>query len=117
MVPFRSFVALGDSFTEGVGDPYADGEAFQGWADRFARLLATVSPDVRYANLAIRGVPVAEDWREPLAPASAPDWLSARQHDLAWARRYAAPWLSRPLRGVSSGDGRAAKRPDLHRVG
>jgi hypothetical protein len=76
-----------------------------------------VSPDVRYANLAIRGVPVAEDWREPLAPASAPDWLSARQHDLAWARRYAAPWLSRPLRGVSSGDGRAAKRPDLHRVG
>jgi hypothetical protein len=33
--------------------------------------------------------------------------------DLAWARGYAAPWLSRRLRGVSSGDGIEPKRPDL----
>ncbi|MGB6456173.1 MAG: SGNH/GDSL hydrolase family protein [Streptosporangiaceae bacterium] len=251
-MPFGSFVALGDSFTEGVGDPYPDG-AFQGWADRFARYLAAMSPGLTYANLAIRGnvlgqvideqvpvsiqlrpdlvsiaaggndllrpgadpdalaaefeqavaalraagcavllftgfdpggfpvirlvrgkvaaynaqlrqiarrhdclhvdlwsmkiladtrewcadrlhlspdghrrvalhasevasVPAAEDWREPLPPRPAPDWRTARQQDLAWARNYAAPWLSRRLRGVSSGDGIKPKRPDLVRV-
>ena len=250
MVRFGSFVALGDSFTEGVGDPYPDSEAFRGWADRFAGSLAAVAPDLRYANLAIRGkllgqvieeqvpeairlsadlvsiaaggndllrpradpdalaasfdravaslrsagstvmlftgfdpggfplirmirgkvaaynaqlrliarrrgclhvdlwsmrvladsrewsadrlhlapdghrrvalracevagVPVAADWREPLPPAPVSDWLTARQLDLAWARAYAAPWLTRRLRRVSSGDGRTAKRPHL----
>src|SRR6476659_7118612 len=34
-----SYVAVGDSFTEGVGDLGPDG-AFVGWADRFAVLLA-----------------------------------------------------------------------------
>ena len=251
-MPFGSFVALGDSFTEGVGDPYPDG-TFQGWADRFARYLAAMSPGLTYANLAIRGkvlgqvideqvpvtiqlepdlvsiaaggndllrpgadpdalavefeqavaalraagcavllftgfdpggfpvirlvrgkiaaynaqlrqvarrhdclhvdlwsmkiladtrewcadrlhlspdghrrvalracevagVPAPEDWREPLPPRPAPDWRTARQQDLAWARNYAAPWLSRRLRGVSSGDGIKPKRPDLVRV-
>jgi lysophospholipase L1-like esterase len=253
VVPCGSFVALGDSFTEGVGDPYPDGEACRGWADRFAGSLAAVSPDLCYANLAVRGkllgqvideqvpdairlapdlvsiaaggndllrpradpdalaasfdravaslqsagcavmvftgfdpggfplirmirgkvaaynaqlrlvaqrrgclhvdlwsmrvladsrewctdrlhlapdghrrvalraceaagVPVSDDWREPLPPAPELDWRTARQQDLAWARAYAAPWLGRRLRGVSSGDGRVAKRPDLHRV-
>ena len=251
-MPFGSFVALGDSFTEGVGDPYPDG-TFQGWADRFARYLAAMSPGLTYANLAIRGkvlgqvideqvpvtiqlgpdlvsiaaggndllrpgadpdalaaefeqavaalraagcavllftgfdpggfpvirlvrgkiaaynaqlrqvarrhdclhvdlwsmkiladtrewcadrlhlspdghrrvalracevaaVPAPDDWREPLPPRPAPDWRTARQQDLAWARNYAAPWLSRRLRGVSSGDGIKPKRPDLVRV-
>lgn len=254
MVGRGSFVALGDSFTEGVGDPYPGGGAYRGWADRFAQSLAAVSPDVRYANLAIRGkllgqvideqvpeairmapdlvsiaaggndllrpradpdalaasfqcavaalrsagctvmlftgfdpggfplirmirgkvaaynaqlrliaqrhdclhvdlwsmrvladsrewcadrlhlspdghrrvalracevagVPVTEDWREPLPPVPASDWLTARQRDLSWARTYAAPWLSRRVRGVSSGDGRTAKRPDLQPIG
>jgi lysophospholipase L1-like esterase len=253
VVPFRSFVALGDSFTEGVGDPYPDGTD-QGWADRFARTLAAGSPGFRYANLAVRGkllgqvigeqvpeaiglapdlvsiaaggndllrpradpdalaasfdravgalqaagstvmlftgfdpggfplirmirgkvaaynaqlrliarrhdclhvdlwsmrvladprewcadrlhlapdghrrvalracevagVPVAEDWRAPLPAAPAPDWLTSRQRDLTWARTYAAPWVSRRVRGVSSGDGRGAKRPGLQHVG
>jgi lysophospholipase L1-like esterase len=245
-----SFVALGDSFSEGVGDTYPDGTC-QGWADRFARRLAAVSPGLRYANLAIRGkllrqvisdqvpvavdlapdlvsiaaggndllrpkadpdalattfeqavaalraagsqvllftgfdpggfplirlarskaaayndglraiavrhdcmqvdlwtmsvladprewcadrlhlapdghrrvalracevvgVPVTEDWREPLAARpNRPGWLAARREDLHWARAYAAPWLQRRLRGVSSGDGMLPKRPDL----
>jgi lysophospholipase L1-like esterase len=54
VLPVRTFVALGDSFTEGVGDPYPDG-TFRGWADRFAEELAAASPGLRYANLAIRG--------------------------------------------------------------
>ena len=51
-----SYVAVGDSFTEGVGDPGPDG-AFVGWADRFAVLLADRRPegDFEYTNLAVRG--------------------------------------------------------------
>jgi lysophospholipase L1-like esterase len=251
MQAVRSFVALGDSFTEGVGDPYEDG-MLQGWADRFARELAASSAGLTYANFAIRGkllrqvateqvplavalapdlvslaaggndllrrkadpdalaatfeqavvslrtagsqvmmftgfdpghfpvlrlirsraaafndrlhdiarrhdclhvdlwsmdvladprmwsadrlhlaaeghrrvalrtcevagLPVQADWREPLAAdgAATRGWLSARRQDLRWAREYAGPWVRRRLRGVSSGDGMAAKRPDL----
>ena len=56
-----SYVALGDSFTEGLNDPDPGG-GFAGWADRLARLLAERRPqtedgqyDFRYANLAVRG--------------------------------------------------------------
>jgi lysophospholipase L1-like esterase len=248
-VPFGSFVALGDSFTEGIGDPYPDGTS-QGWADRFARQLAATSPGLTYANLAVRGkllgqvineqvpaairlapdlasiaaggndllrprsdpdalaalfegavvalrsagcpvmlftgfdpggfpmirlirgkvaaynaqlrqiarrhdclhvdlwsmtvladarewcpdrlhlaadghrrvalracevagIPAPDDWRKPLPPQPPTDWRAARRADATWARRYAAPWLSRRLRGVSSGDGVRPKRPDL----
>jgi lysophospholipase L1-like esterase len=248
-VPLRSFIALGDSFTEGLGDPYPDG-TYQGWADRFARHLAVTSPGLRYANLGIRGkllgqvineqvpaavrlapslvsiaaggndllrpgsdpdalaasfgravaelrsagcavilftgfdpagfplirlvrgkvaaynaqlrqiaqrhnclhvdlwsmrvladprewcpdrlhlgpdghrrvalracevadVPAPEDWREPLPQQPATGWLTARRRDVSWAHRYAAPWLGRRLRGISSGDGIQPKRPDL----
>ncbi|MFE0644838.1 SGNH/GDSL hydrolase family protein [Streptomyces sp. NPDC058877] len=54
---FGSYAAIGDSFTEGVGDPGPDG-AYVGWADRFAVLLADQLPEhdaFRYANLAVRG--------------------------------------------------------------
>ncbi|MGS2646348.1 GDSL-type esterase/lipase family protein [Streptosporangium sp. LJ11] len=46
------FVALGDSFTEGVGDPLPDG-TLRGWADLVAADLD--APGFGYANLAIRG--------------------------------------------------------------
>lgn len=62
------------------------------------------------------GLAVTEDWRTPLLPdpAGTPGWMRARREDLYWARAYAAPWIRRRLRGVSSGDDLAAKRPDLH---
>lgn len=51
----RRFVALGDSFTEGVGDwnsllP----NGVRGWADRVAEKLAKAQPGWEYANLAVR---------------------------------------------------------------
>jgi len=49
-----SFVAIGDSFTEGLNDP-APGGGFLGWADRLAGMLAAGYPGLRYANLAVRG--------------------------------------------------------------
>ncbi len=49
------YAAIGDSFTEGVGDELPDG-AVRGWADRVAAgLAATRGGDVQYANLAVRG--------------------------------------------------------------
>lgn len=49
------FVVIGDSFSEGVGDPhvlYPNG--FRGWADRVARQLGRHDERWEYANLAIR---------------------------------------------------------------
>ncbi|GAA4916485.1 lysophospholipase L1-like esterase [Actinomycetospora succinea] len=49
------FAAIGDSFTEGVGDEQADGST-RGWADLVAAGLArTRGEPVGYANLAVRG--------------------------------------------------------------
>jgi lysophospholipase L1-like esterase len=52
---WSTFVAVGDSFTEGVGDLDPRTGAERGWADRVAEALAVRSPDLRYANLAVRG--------------------------------------------------------------
>jgi len=72
-----SFVALGDSFTEGIGDPRREG-GYLGWADRFAEMLATQQPGLRYANLAVRGKLLNEIAEEqvPRAVAMAPDLVS-----------------------------------------
>ena len=51
---YARFIAIGDSYTEGLDDPGPDG-SFRGWADRFADILAEANPAVEYANLAIRG--------------------------------------------------------------
>jgi len=52
---YRSYVAVGDSFTEGVGDDTPDG-GVRGWADLVALGLALATDEpVSYANLAIRG--------------------------------------------------------------
>jgi lysophospholipase L1-like esterase len=49
------FVAIGDSFTEGLGDELPDGSV-RGWADLVAAGLATTADGpVHYANLAVRG--------------------------------------------------------------
>lgn len=247
-----SFVALGDSFTEGLADAGPDG-SFRGWADRLAEHLAEQNPDLRYANLAVRGklvrqivddqvpraialrpalvsltaggndiirpgsdpdvvaaifegavaelraagcdvligtgfdtvetpvlrrvrgkvgtynshlraiadrhgcfvldlwsmrvlrdprawsddrlhlsseghrrvalracealgVPTSEDWREPWPAAPGLSWRDQRAQDIRWAREHLAPWIGRRLRGVSSGDGRRPKRPQLEKL-
>ena len=60
------------------------------------------------------GVPTGADPDEPWPPADpTPHWWRRRHSDLRWARAYLAPWLSRRLRGTSSGDGRPPKRQHL----
>ncbi|MFE9728767.1 SGNH/GDSL hydrolase family protein [Streptomyces sp. NPDC005794] len=86
-----SYAAIGDSFTEGVGDPGPDG-TLVGWADRFAVLLADQLPvpdamvgpaddphgNFRYANLAVRGRLLDQIVEEqvPRAKELAPDLVS-----------------------------------------
>jgi hypothetical protein len=79
------------------------------------------------------GLPVDQDWREPLPPGAVPlavpsryavvsrsaalsrtaVWLAARRVDARWAGEHAVPWLGRRLRGASTGDGVPPKRPEL----
>jgi lysophospholipase L1-like esterase len=74
---YRRFVALGDSTTEGLMDLYPDG-GLRGWADRLALRLAELEPDLRYANLAVRGKLARQVRADQLEPALAlePDLLS-----------------------------------------
>jgi lysophospholipase L1-like esterase len=72
---WNSFLAVGDSFTEGLDDWRPDGTP-RGWADRVAEQIGAGRPGFRYANLAVRGklldqivaeqVPVAERLRPDL---------------------------------------------------
>lgn len=79
---FSRFVALGDSTTEGIDDPYpghpSGREVFRGWADRLAERLARDNPQFAYANLAIRGRLIAQIHEQQLEPALAmrPDLVS-----------------------------------------
>lgn len=74
---YRSYVALGDSFTEGLNDELADG-TFRGWADRLAEILAADQPAFRYANLALRGKLLAQivDEQLPVALDIRPDFVT-----------------------------------------
>jgi lysophospholipase L1-like esterase len=70
---------MGDSFTEGVGDPDpARPNGLRGWADQVAEVLATRDPDFGYANLAIRGrkLPAIIDEQLDAAIALRPDLVT-----------------------------------------
>src|SRR6187549_3972578 len=71
-MPFHRFVALGDSFTEGVGDPDPTRpNGLRGWADRVAGVLGRQTSDFGYANLAIRGRKLPAILDEQVQPALA----------------------------------------------
>jgi len=75
---WRSFVAMGDSFTEGMNDPYPSG-SYRGWADLVAtRLAVDAGPEFGYANLAIRGRLLEQVVNEQFEPTFAmrPDLVS-----------------------------------------
>ncbi|MGH3432368.1 MAG: SGNH/GDSL hydrolase family protein [Thermocrispum sp.] len=74
---FTSFMALGDSFTEGMTDVLPDG-TYRGWADRLAEILADGNPDFSYANPALRGKMLQEivDEQLPMALAARPDLVT-----------------------------------------
>jgi len=61
----------------------------------------------------VLGLPVTEDWREPLPEQAPLRWLDMRKMDVNWARAHLIPWIGRQLRGESLGDGLVPKRPRL----
>jgi len=101
--PWSRYVALGDSFTEGVGDPEpASPGGNRGWADRVAEMLSLGSDEFAYGNLAVRGklmnqilaeqvdpalalrpdlVTISAGGNDVLRPGSDPDAIAARFDD------------------------------------
>jgi lysophospholipase L1-like esterase len=75
MRPLR-FVALGDSLTEGVGDPV--GESWRGWAALFAAGLAPADAPAEFTNLAVSGAQTRDvlERQTPAALALRPDVVS-----------------------------------------
>src|SRR5690348_1436188 len=77
--PWRRYVAIGDSFTEGVGDPEPTApNGFRGWADRVAEVLSQQVDDFAYANLAVRGKLIGQIVADQVEPALAlaPDLIT-----------------------------------------
>lgn len=95
---FERYVAIGDSSTEGLVDPDGKG-GYRGWADRLAEYVATMSPGLLYANLAVRGRSAGEISASQLAPAMAmrPDLATvvAGMNDLLRSR-----WDARRVAGI-----------------
>jgi lysophospholipase L1-like esterase len=80
---WRRFVALGDSFTEGLMDEVGPDGRHRGWADRVALALGERAREqgregIEYANLAVRGRLVRQVIAEqvPTAVALGPDLAS-----------------------------------------
>lgn len=87
--PWSRYVALGDSFTEGVGDPEpASAGGLRGWADRVAEELAAGRANFGYANLAVRGLLLQQIMDQQIGKALAlqPDLvtLSAGGNDMVF---------------------------------
>lgn len=77
-MPWHSYVAIGDSFTEGLDDLHPETGVFRGWADLVASRLAVESSEFSYANLAIRGrlFDNIVDEQVPVALRMQPDLIS-----------------------------------------
>jgi lysophospholipase L1-like esterase len=89
--PWSRYVALGDSFTEGVGDPEPRSPGgLRGWADRVAEELSVGHEDFAYANLAVRGLLLRQILDQQVGPALdlKPDLitLNAGGNDLIFRR-------------------------------
>ncbi|MDR1633553.1 MAG: hypothetical protein LBS27_01225 [Bifidobacteriaceae bacterium] len=116
------YAAIGDSFTEGLGDQRADGSP-RGWADRLAAGLATsLGEPIWYANFAVRGRlldliaaeqvdPALALDPAPSAPPRPPGTGRTLPSDVRFYLRHVGPWLGRRALRRSSGDGRVPKHP------
>jgi lysophospholipase L1-like esterase len=70
----------------------------------------------RVADAALVGLGLAPDdaaWNVPLPALPTPPLADRARENARWAREFVGPWVARRVRGTSSGDGRAAKYPDL----
>ncbi|MET0134284.1 MAG: SGNH/GDSL hydrolase family protein [Kibdelosporangium sp.] len=110
---YQRFVALGDSCTEGLDDPYPAGpragRVYRGWADLVAGRLAAGNPGLRYANLGIRGRRLDQIAAEqiPAAARLRPDLVAlfGGGNDLmsrCWTERAVAQRVDHAVRSLTS---------------
>jgi lysophospholipase L1-like esterase len=106
---YQRFVALGDSCTEGLDDPYPSGGLYRGWADFVAARLAEDSPEFRYANLGVRGRRLDQITAEQIPPATTldPDLIAlfGGGNDVmarGWDARTVARRVDAAVRAVTS---------------
>ncbi|UJP40955.1 SGNH/GDSL hydrolase family protein [Cellulomonas palmilytica] len=82
------------------------------WAEDRIHLTTDGHARVAQAALVALGLPPDEErWDDPLAPQPPTPRLDRLRGDARWAREHVYPWATRRLRGRSSGDTRAPKRP------
>jgi lysophospholipase L1-like esterase len=126
MIGFRSYAAMGDSFTAGTGCTPG-----QSWADQLARRLAGMRPDFTYRNLAVEGASSEEVMDQlPAAVAFGPDLVtvicgandvlfSVRPDADAYGRRLGAIFsvLRAGVPGVSIATATAPERWDFLEFG
>jgi hypothetical protein len=61
-------------------------------------------------------LPGADDsWTHPLPTLPRSPRLTVIRTELRWLSGFLGPWLGRRIRGISTGTGRTAKRPELTR--
>jgi len=64
------------------------------------------------------GLPGMDDsWALPLETRSPASLLQRVADEAKWVRQFLVPWAWRHARGISSGDGRSAKHPELRLIG
>src|SRR2546423_2809204 len=103
---WQRYVAIGDSFTEGLDDVDPATGYFRGWADIVAARLAAEVPDFTYANLAIRGrlfAPIVAE-QLPVAQELRPDLVSFAAGGDDALRRGVQP--GRPTAPLGEGPGK-----------
>ncbi|MFF5988845.1 SGNH/GDSL hydrolase family protein [Prauserella flavalba] len=101
---YQRFVALGDSCTEGLDDPYPGRTHYRGWADLVASRFAQDEPGFRYANLGVRGrrldqivveqIPTAIDLRPDIVA------LFGGGNDLMISRSFSSEVVARRVRAA-----------------
>lgn len=57
-----------------------------------------------------------DSWSRPLPPERTSSMMNRVTGEVRWTAEHLVPWLWRHARGISSGDGRTAKRPALETV-
>jgi lysophospholipase L1-like esterase len=77
MHPWKNYVAIGDSFTEGIGDP-VDGFQSIGSMERLSQILKRSNPNLKFTNLANRGLMITEIRQSQLVRALSlkPDFIT-----------------------------------------
>lgn len=79
-------------------------------ADGHARVAAAAAYALGVTDPTILGGPIGW-WKVPLAP-DLQGRISKHVSDMVWIANHLVPWIGRRMRGVSSGDGLAAKQPE-----